>query len=147
MSVEKFIIMENGKSKIAISISAVKEIVPKGNIVKVPKTKDYMVGIQNIRGEIINILDVKKYLNIESETESEKIIICSFNGTQIGLLVENVNEIAQLETDEFKDIEDSIGIKDERFYSKITNYKNEPVIIGSPEKIISYEQQKGGESL
>ena len=73
---KQFIVMQNGKTKISIPITDIKEIVLKESITKVPNMPDYMVGVQNIRGEIINIIDIKKFLNIQDDIESKKIIIC-----------------------------------------------------------------------
>lgn len=137
MSLEKFILMENSGNKVAIPISCVKEIVPKGDIVRVPKSKDYMVGIQNVRGEIINIIDIKKYLNISSSKESERVVICSLKDSLLGILAEDVNEILHLDTSEFEEIGEILGTSKENFYHKVSNYNGEPIIIADPNKLIA----------
>ena len=96
---------------------------------------NYMVGVQNIRGEIINVIDIKKFLNIQDDVESKKIVICILEDKMIGLLTEEVSEIIKLETENLKDIKEMLDISDNNFYDKITTYNDEPIIIADIKKL------------
>ena len=132
---KQYIVMQNGKTKISIPITDIKEIVLKESITKVPNMPDYMVGVQNIRGEIINVIDIKKFLNIQDDVESKKIVICILEDKMIGLLTEEVSEIIKLETENLKDIKEMLDISDNNFYDKITTYNDEPIIIADIKKL------------
>lgn len=62
------------------------------NLTKVPCVPDFIVGIINLRGDFITIVDIKKFLNIPKTgiTEKTKIIVIRTENIQIGLVVDDV---------------------------------------------------------
>lgn len=80
--------------------SRVKEIIkpkPK-NITNVPNTLEHVLGVINLRGEILPIVDLYKRLEIEKvERESDdKIIVVEIGGNLIGMQVSEVKGIIRL---------------------------------------------------
>ena len=63
---KQFIKFKLGESIFAFPIEIVHKIVPKTTLTRVPYTQDYFVGITNLRGEILSIVDLKKFLGINS---------------------------------------------------------------------------------
>ena len=68
------------------------------NIKKLPYTKDYIRGIINVHGEIITLLDLKRFLNNELThiNENSKIIITEGKNFNLALLVDDVKSIRNL---------------------------------------------------
>lgn len=56
----------------AIDITNVKEIVKASNFTFVPNVLPFVVGVYNLRGEIIPIIDMKLFFNINSVTDKTK---------------------------------------------------------------------------
>ncbi|MGD9579927.1 MAG: chemotaxis protein CheW [Vampirovibrionia bacterium] len=59
---------------------------------------EYIVGILNLRGQIINILDVRSMFGIQHKnyTTDNCILVLSHNNTTWGLIVESVNDVINL---------------------------------------------------
>lgn len=67
-------------------------------ITPVPHTPDYLCGIVNLRGEFINIFDIKEFLNIKPKALNKKvkIIIISAQDIKIGILVDDIYDILKI---------------------------------------------------
>jgi two-component system chemotaxis response regulator CheV len=61
-----------------------------------------MRGITTIRGEVIPLIDLRNYLDIEPgvELESSKLIVAEFNRMKLGFVVDAVDRIYRINSDE-----------------------------------------------
>ena len=70
----------------------------------VPASPDYVLGLFDLRGLIIPLIDLSKWLNITPDTKKhkKKVIISEFNNIKIGFVVHDVNRIRRIN---WKDVE------------------------------------------
>lgn len=77
-----------------INLKFVREITKLKHVrfAKVPCVPDFIMGIINLRGDFITIVDIKKFLNIPKTeiTEKTKIIVIRTENIQIGILVDDI---------------------------------------------------------
>ncbi len=82
--------------KYYINMASVKEFFKLNNtkITKVPSVPDFIVGLINIKGEYITILDIRKFYNDIKTTPKEKstIIILNSEEFKIGILADEILE-------------------------------------------------------
>ena len=91
------IIFMLGKEKYAIDMKHLKKVMWAKNITRVPGLPPHILGIINIRGEIISVVDMKMLLGLPYETaEKPSILITSAQGIETGLLVDSVDAIIDL---------------------------------------------------
>lgn len=90
------------KEDYAIPIEQVREIRAVESITNIPKAKSYVKGIMNLRGLIIPIIDVKEKLGLASDGQAnsskQRILVIEVNGTQTGLLVDEVDQVMRIQT-------------------------------------------------
>ncbi len=85
-----------------IDIQFVKEIMEMRDITKLPQTLDFLLGVINLRGVIIPIIDLRKKLELPDTTFNEKtcIIVIEFEYedilTQMGIIVDETNEVISI---------------------------------------------------
>ena len=80
-----------------INVTKVREIMRKPVLNSLPETPDGVVGMLNLRDQIIPILDLGHYLFGESATgETERLIISEFNGIRVGFMVNSVSRIHRI---------------------------------------------------
>jgi len=122
----------------AVPIEQVKEIRTVDAITKIPRSKDYVKGIMNLRGKIIPIVDVNEKIGVTStETDSTKqrILVADVNDTLTGLLVDEVNEVQRLS---LKEIEAPTGSFEDGAYIKgIANIKDRLIVLLDVSKFLS----------
>ena len=95
--VEFLVEEKNGKThSFGINVGKVREIIKTPKIVEVPKAHPCVEGIADLRGKIIPMINLPKWLEIETEKPLEKVIITEFNNTTNGFLVNNVTRIYRI---------------------------------------------------
>ncbi len=77
-----------------IDLSNVRGILKRPKITFVPSLPEWILGIINLRGRILPILDLKPILGLHEEGDSQnsRIIAVEVEGQEIGLLVDEVVE-------------------------------------------------------
>lgn len=81
-----------GESRLIADMSAVKEILDLPEYTVVPGVKSWVVGVANVRGSLLPILDIKSYLlgeNIKNRKKG-RVIVIEYKGFNTGLIVEEV---------------------------------------------------------
>lgn len=96
---EKIVVFKLGIEEYGIKIDNVQEINRLTEITKIPRSPYHIVGIVNLRGNIIPALDLRKFFSLEEKqiTDSTRIIIVDVNDKKTGLIVDTVSEVINIE--------------------------------------------------
>ncbi len=95
---KQFVVVNLGVEQYGINIQYVQNIIRMMNITRVPKAKNYIKGVVNLRGEIIPVMSVRLKFNLDDDEFSNdtRIIFVEVDGNEIGLIVDEVKEVIQL---------------------------------------------------
>ncbi|HHN65888.1 MAG TPA: purine-binding chemotaxis protein CheW [Nitrospirae bacterium] len=86
--------------KFAIDIMRIVEILNPVDVHTIPDLPPFIDGVINLRGNIIPIINLRKRFDIDEPSEKARIIIIRFDNESVGLLVDSVVEIKELETEQ-----------------------------------------------
>ncbi|MDR1916063.1 MAG: chemotaxis protein [Synergistaceae bacterium] len=91
-----------GNQFFAINVDKTREILRWPGARDVPQAHTAMRGITTIRGEVIPLIDLRAYLDITPcvELESSKLIVAEFNKMKLGFVVDGVDRIYRINSDE-----------------------------------------------
>jgi purine-binding chemotaxis protein CheW len=94
----RFLTFHLGKESYGIEIQYVTEIIVMQEITKVPDMPESMIGVVNLRGNIISVMDMRKRFHLESRDYDDRtcIIVVNIADLAIGLLVDTVNEVVNI---------------------------------------------------
>ncbi len=97
----QFLFFDIASGEYGVEITFVKEIIKVCSITKVPHTPSYVKGIINLRGDIIPVVSVRERFDIENIPYDERtcIIVLDFEGDSVGLIVDCVNEVLYIDTE------------------------------------------------
>lgn len=100
-----------GKEEYAVDVLNVQEIERLLNITRVPRTKDYVDGVINLRGNIVPVINLHKKFNIDSSgsEDDKRIIVFQFDDIHAGIIVDEVSEVLRLNVN---DIEETAKVYD-----------------------------------
>lgn len=126
------IVFTLGNEKYALDTKLVHGIEKVMSITRIPTAPYYIKGLVNLRGNIISILDLKAYLNIEYVKEEENIIIVEIDDERIGLLVDNVHEVVDIQNDMIERISESSG-----YIKGVINFKDYIVTLLEGEMLLN----------
>ncbi len=81
-----------------INIAKVKEIIKYPNLIKIPSKDSLIEGVYNLRGEVIPIVSLAKWLGINEppNIKTKKVIITIFNNITIGFIVHDAKRIRRI---------------------------------------------------
>ena len=81
----------------AIDIMHVKEIAKAGKFTYVPNTLPFVLGVYNLRGEIIPILDLRLFFNIDvperDDNKLENLLILNIGEQTFGVVVDKIDKV------------------------------------------------------
>jgi purine-binding chemotaxis protein CheW len=89
----------------AIDISQVREVLDFTTATKIPKTPDFMVGVINLRGNVVPVVDLKLKFGMQKteKTVNTCVIITEVDiggeKTVIGALADSVQEVIELDSE------------------------------------------------
>ena len=87
-----------GDESFGVDIGDVREIVRVRGITPVPKTEDHVLGVVNLRGKLVTVVDLAAWLGFPSvePTRSSRILVADLEGSLVGFLVDRATEVTKL---------------------------------------------------
>lgn len=89
----------------ALELDTVLEIIELCDITRVPEAPDYVSGIINLRGNVVPVIDVRKRFRkpYREGVVARCIIICNVADNRLGLVVDNVIDLIEIEPEKLQD--------------------------------------------
>jgi len=127
---------------VSVPIEGVVEITSNRDITPVPKAPSYVIGVMNLRGKIVPVIDLKEHLGIPSNLSEEvyrvnKIVILDTPKKEVGVVVDQiVGSIKFSEEEILPEPISTIGI-DVKFISGVVQLDGDLLIILNVESIFN----------
>ena len=134
-----------GSEEYGVEILKVQEIRGFGAVTKIPNTPDYVLGVINLRGAIIPIIDLRIRFALESVeyTPTTVIIVATVKlrdrTRTIGIVVDAVSEVYNIEDSCLQPSPDFGCNIDTAFVSHLANIEGKLIILMAIERLISNE--------
>ncbi len=97
-----------GDEMFSLNVAQVREILDLSTITKIPGTPDFMVGVINVRGSVVPVIDLHIQFGMprtENTTETRIIVMeLLLNGetTVLGALADSVHEVTELDSEQIE---------------------------------------------
>ncbi|MEA3523509.1 MAG: chemotaxis protein CheW [Campylobacterota bacterium] len=125
-----------------IDASYIKEIVEYQSYTKVPNLSSFVLGVTNIRGDIVSVIDFLDRCEIAKTQLSNKsaFVVLNYKEQKIALLVDEIYEVDGFEDDRLLDAP-KFGTKIEPNYiSKLVEYRGQNISILNLERLLNLEE-------
>ncbi len=88
-----------------LSVYDLIEVLPPPKITRGPSVPDHILGVINLRGEVLSTIDLKRFFGLsQSEsTEDKAIIVVEHVGVRTGLLVDDIGDLVYLAPEDFSE--------------------------------------------
>ncbi|MDR8392855.1 chemotaxis protein CheW [Aliifodinibius sp. S!AR15-10] len=102
----KFLTFFLGEEEYAIEILKVQEIIGLMPITPVPKMPEYIRGVLNLRGKIVPVMNLRTRFGFEEieDTDETCIIVVQDEDYLMGVAVDKVSEVVDIETASIEDV-------------------------------------------
>ncbi|HSF19055.1 MAG TPA: chemotaxis protein CheW [Vicinamibacteria bacterium] len=129
-----------GKETYGVDIFAVREIVKPQQITVVPGSSSYVLGIINLRGRIISVIDLALRLGLGFSRldRSSRILVVDLDGFTVGFLVDAATEVIKLDRQAIDEApEEHKGALHEDYLEGIGKLEDRLVIILNVRNLLS----------
>ena len=128
-----------GSEDYGIEIRYVTEIVGMQKITEVPDMPVFVKGVVNLRGQVIPVLDMRLRFNMQSRDYDERtcIIVVSISGSQVGLVVDTVNEVRNIDDDQISPPPKTAGADAARYIQGMGKVGESVIILLEGQRILN----------
>ena len=131
-----------GDETYGINVMQVQEVLRHTEIAPVPGAPDYVLGIINLRGNVVTVIDTRSRFGLSScdITDNTRIVIIESDDQVVGILVDSVAEVVYLRSSEI-DSAPNVGTEESaKFIQGVTNRDGELLILVDLNRLLNDEE-------
>lgn len=117
-------IVSLGGELFTIDLQNVREVFVVESITPVPGMPAGLVGVTNLRGSVVPLLDLRQMIGLATETTLKYAVVIKHGNWQVGVLVDTVPEIRTLSKDQFLPAPVGTGDGGNPFVSTVVNLED-----------------------
>jgi len=137
----RWVTFKLGTEVYGVAVERVREILKINNILPVPGAPDYVLGITNIRGNVVSVIDGRKRLSLETKeyTEKSRMIILESENDFVAVVVDEVADIVDMLESTLTSNPNIKASEDSRYVTGVFTHDNDLIIALSAERLITKE--------
>jgi purine-binding chemotaxis protein CheW len=131
-----------GEETYGINVMQVQEVLRYTEIAPVPGAPDYVLGIINLRGNVVTVIDTRSRFGLPptETTDNTRIVIIESDEQVVGILVDSVAEVVYLKTSEI-DSAPNVGTEESaKFIQGVSNRDGELLILVDLNKLLTDDE-------
>ncbi len=125
-----------------INVMQVQEVLRYTEIAPVPGAPDYVLGIINLRGNVVTVIDTRSRFGLlpGEVTDNTRIVIIESENNVVGILVDSVAEVVYLKTSEI-DSTPNVGTEESaKSIQGVSNREDGLLILVDLNKLLTEEE-------
>ena len=139
----RYISFSLGKEEYAIPLLDVREVIAVPETTPVPFTPPHFMGIMNLRGQVISVIDLRTKLGIKPVAGPETaVIICDIGNTCLGVLVDSINSVVSPDEGQLSSKPEIESQKSTDYISAVYRKTDRLVLIIDLKKALNGEDRK-----
>ncbi len=125
-----------------INVMQVQEVLRYTEIAAVPGAPAYVLGIINLRGNVVTVIDTRHRFGLLSTdvTEQTRIVIIEADSHVVGILVDAVAEVVYLRQSEIETAPNVGNDESAKFIQGVCNKNNELLILVELDKLLTDQE-------
>jgi purine-binding chemotaxis protein CheW len=125
-----------------INVMQVQEVLRVTEIAPVPGAPSYVLGIVNLRGNVVTVIDTRKRFGLPSVevSENSRIVVIESEKQVVGILVDAVAEVVELRESEI-DVAPNVGTEESsRYIQGVATQEGRLLILVDLNKLLTDEE-------
>lgn len=138
----KYIVFQLNDQAFGVNVKQISSIERLQNITKLPRTRTFIKGIINHRGETTPVIDLKARLDMDEKqtTEDNRFLIVQMDNMQVGLLVDAATEVIDIHSTIIKPAPEIIVEEKETFIEGIAKFENRVLTLLDLQQILDFNE-------
>jgi purine-binding chemotaxis protein CheW len=127
-----------GPEEYGIDILAVREIRGWTPVTRIPQAPHYVLGVLNLRGAIVPVLDLRLRFGLEREeyTATTVTVVVTVAGRLFGVVVDAVSDVLDVESDKVRPVPDMGTAVDTEYLKGLTSIEERMVLLLDVDKLL-----------
>ena len=146
----KQVIFKLGDEEYGMDILVVDAITGYSEIVDVPDSPEYILGILNLRGDVIPVYSLRRKFGmpeIEATDKTQLLITKTKDGAMVGFKVDSVSEIIEFSREELHEVPVIVKSEDTSYAARVAKKGEQLVVLLDNEKILSERESEIGKKV
>lgn len=141
-SILRWVTFRLAKEKYCVNVMQVQEVLRVSEIAPVPGAPSFVLGIINLRGNVVTVVDTRKRFGLGSREsdEASRIVIIEVSGNVIGMLVDSVAEVVDLRKTDVETAPNVGSEESSKYIQGVASSENELLIVLDLNKFLSAEE-------
>ncbi|MBF0255639.1 MAG: chemotaxis protein CheW [Gammaproteobacteria bacterium] len=125
-----------------VNVMQVQEVLRVSEIAPVPGAPHYVLGIINLRGNVVTVIDTRNRFGLNSAevTDNSRIVIIEGEGQVVGILVDSVAEVVELRESEIDSAPNVGNEETARYIQGVHTRKGSLLIVVDINKLLNDEE-------
>ena len=142
--VDRYLRFSLGIEEYAIPLLDVKEVIAMPEVTPIPQTPTHFLGIMNLRGQVITIMDLRLKLGIKAEKGAEtSVIITDLGEISVGVVVDSINAVLNPNPKDLAEKPElSNGVKSSEYITGVYKKESGLVLLLNIPKLLNFEDKK-----
>lgn len=127
------------KETYGVGIMHVQEIILIGAITPMPSVPDYIVGLTNLRGHVIPVVDLAKRFRLDHHTADSKtarIVVLNVGERTLGVIVDEVDEVLRVRDSQIERVSQDFTGPGREFVDGLVKLEDRLVILLRVDRIL-----------
>ncbi len=139
--------MKLGDEEYAIDVLKITEIIRTVEITIVPRMESYILGVMNLRGKVVPVIDLRVRFNLDScdFDKSTRIIVVSVNKENIGFVVDEVTEVIRIKRSMVEPTPPLVGSIGQEYILGICKYDSRLIMLLDIDRVINESEASESE--
>ena len=139
----RFLSFSLGKEEYAIELLSVREVIGMPGITPVPHTPPHFLGIMNLRGQVISVMDLRKKFGFPTTaTQETAVVILNFHDLSLGVVVDSVNSVLNPDPETLSPKPELQGSPSTEFVTGVYRKDNQLVLLLDIAKALNLDDHK-----
>ena len=136
------VIFKVNEGEYGLDVAQVNAIETLTNVVPVPNAATHILGIMNLRGEVLPIFSLRTKFSLPEVDVNEhtKIIVTKSNGVPIAFKVDEVKEIIECDESKLSEFPSIARTQDTAYVDKVANHNGRLILLLDQDKLIGAEE-------
>lgn len=127
-----------GDEEYAIDVLKIQEIIRLMEITSVPRMEPYILGVINLRGKVIPVVDLRVRFDLERSDFDKKtrIVVVKFEKEDIGFVVDEVTEVIRIDKSIVEPTPPLVGAVGQEYILGICKYRDRLIILLDIDRVV-----------
>lgn len=132
----KYVVFQLGKERYGLPIDKVERILPTQSITKIPRTPKMLLGMFDLRGSTIPVLDARLRFDLDENGGAQNLVVIQTVAGRCALRVDSVEGIFGFDEDHVDPSQTLVDGDQDEFVEGIGRREDKLVVLLNPDQVV-----------